>query len=982
MSAFKDRFNQLEEEKSYSPIFVLLSAALVAVLIWVIVDETWIARPWKGYQKRFYDMEQEFLLNEIMEEEMAFQKSDRYEEYLELKKKLDGAVEHLESDVVQDRLDALRDKITHLKKKELKPVTAKLIAARNKKLEVEFKYGHHPEKKEYYLGKINDLARAVDEYEGKQALLVKKKDALTQQVALITADVDRYRAELRQYTSVIDSFSARLESVRKKGPTLQIYQTFFKETNMADRCMSCHAGIDKGEGISDENPYKPHPKRDYYLGNHPVNEFGCVICHEGQGRALTSVEEAHGEVEYWLTPLLRGANAQSSCTKCHGLDSELEEGAPVLVKGRDLFAKKGCYRCHVTKGFEDTEVEERTGPDLTNVAYSTQPEWLVRWIQYPKSVRPDTHMPDFGLTREQAEDIASYLWQNSAQAGANMAVQSFGDDVIEDGRALFASKGCYVCHRNGEKGSEFAPNLFNIGDKLNYDYTVKWLLNPKDFQPQSVMPSFRLDENEARSVAAYLSTLREKGGTPAVSQVLEDGDRAEKGRLLIMRYGCFSCHKIKGMDGVGRIGVELSKIGTKEINFLDFGLLEHEILHEVGLKYAHYNVGLTRRAWIETKLREPRIFDKGRYKLPKDKLRMPNFELNDEEIHALTVFLQSLVEQELPHTMMPTPSQEQVDLFEGFKVVKKFNCIGCHQFSLDTVTLKDGTTVEGVVKKVKKGKVYFQLWKDSSELKKGAGKTVRFKESDIDKHVAGVGGFVAPLLAEELMNTHGVSEKETVNYLPPKLYGQGSKTQTNWLFSFLKSPVILRPWYKAVMPTFNMTDEEAGKIVRYFAVRDNAVYPFEYIKEKDKNYIAEREGERTGYLDSAKALFNSPTVNCISCHIRGDVMPEGKPSDWAPDLSIANNRLKPGWITRWLRDPQGVQPGTKMPTFFSEGMYQEYLPGKPGYQIQAVTDFLMNFTASSPEAAPEDDVAVEDTVSKPKPVVDLSGLQNELTNPN
>ena len=76
-------------------------------------------------------------------------------------------------------------------------------------------------------------------------------------------------------------------------------------------------------------------------------------------------------------------------------------------------------------------------------------------------------------------------------------------------------------------------------------------------------------------------------------------------------------------------------------------------------------------------------------------------------------------------------------------------------------------------------------------------------------------------------------------------------------------------------------------------------------------------------------------------------MPEGKPADWAPDLSITNNRLRPGWITSWLKDPQSVQPGTKMPSFFSEGMYQEILPGNPEFQIQAIMDFLMNFDDST-----------------------------------
>ena len=638
---------------------------------------------------------------------------------------------------------------------------------------------------------------------------------------------------------------------------------------------------------------------------------------------------------------------QSSCTKCHGIHSKLE-GADKLVEGRELFFKLGCYRCHETKGFKELEKLERTGPDLNNVAFSTQPEWLIRWIQNPKHVRPDTRMPNFKFSREEAESIASYLWQISEEK-STQSDNKFSPVLIQEGKDLFSNKGCYVCHRDGEKGSEFAPNLFNIGEKLNYAYTVVWLLNPKKYQPKTVMPDFRLEEHEARAIAAYMSTLKQKDGAPVAEEILLNKNRAEKGLNLIRRYGCFSCHNIKGLDGVGRIGVELSEIGSKAIQFFDFGLLEHEILHKVDLKHAHTNVGLARRAWLKQKLEEPRIFDEGRYKLPKDKLRMPNFELSDEEIDVLIIFLSSLVGEKVLPAFIYEPTQEDKDLNDGWNVIKKYNCVGCHQFSMDKIKLANGINIEGLIKKEKKGKIYFQLWKDCSGLNKSAGKTIRFKRDDIVSHEPGVGGTVAPILIENLVKTHGISEKEAVNFTPPKLYGQGAKTQPQWLFGFLKNPVILRPWYKAVMPTFNLRDDEIQKIVKYFSVRDKATFPYEFVEEKDKRYIAAKEKEIPGYMAAAGELFNSATVNCISCHIRGDIMPEGKPSDWAPDLSIAKDRLRPSWIKNWLSDPQKVQPGTKMPTFFSDGMYQELFPGKTEIQIKAIVDFLMNFKNSEPE---------------------------------
>ena len=53
-----------------------------------------------------------------------------------------------------------------------------------------------------------------------------------------------------------------------------------------DRCESCHMGIDKPGFEDAPPPFQTHPNREGILGSHPVNRFGCTICHEGQGTAL------------------------------------------------------------------------------------------------------------------------------------------------------------------------------------------------------------------------------------------------------------------------------------------------------------------------------------------------------------------------------------------------------------------------------------------------------------------------------------------------------------------------------------------------------------------------------------------------------------------------------------------------------------------------------------------------------------------------
>ena len=100
--------------------------------------------------------------------------------------------------------------------------------------------------------------------------------------------------------------------------------------------------------------------------------------------------------------------------------------------------------------------------------------------------------------------------------------------------------------------------------------------------------------------------------------------------------------------------------------------------------------------------------------------------------------------------------------------------------------------------------------------------------------------------------------------------------------------------------------------------------------------------------DSGQKLVGTDYFNCFSCHQQGDRKPEGPPEGWAPDLGMARMRLNPEWIVRWLHNPQAVQPGTKMPSFYeasadgkASGGPDDVLGGDNEEQIRALRDYLM-----------------------------------------
>ncbi|KHE93894.1 MAG: cytochrome c [Candidatus Scalindua rubra] len=929
-----------EEEKSYAGLFLFLSFILTITITWAVWNEAVGKRPWKLYQSRFYELEKEKVREEYGEAVTAFNQPGVQEKYKEVQGRLEEAWSRFNTPTVQQGYMKGFRELNVLDKEELSPLKFEAMVTRNKMLEEEYQYGKHesgePVKKIMELEERGSvLAVKIEDLEKKRAGLQKDLDESMHDIN-IAAD------ELKTFTSDMNRYQEAMTKLNSKRPSLQIYQVHLEDINEADRCMSCHVGINREAGVSGEQPYANHPERKVYLGNHPPERFGCVMCHEGQGRATISPEKAHGEVEYWLTPMHRGKIAQSSCVKCHDKSEELIGGEDI-AKGIELFEGLGCFGCHETKGFGEDR-NSMIGPDLTEIGSKVNPGWLLEWLKNPKHFRPSTRMPDFRLEDEEAMAIASYLWQNS-EGFEPGEPKEFDDETIDEGAYLYESVGCLACHSEIEEdGRVHGPNLSRIGDKANYEYLVSWLLAPKSHQPKTKMPDMQLDEEDAQYIASFLMSLKGEEGYGGLtgSEWLSNKETAKKGEELIGRYGCFGCHKIMGMEGMSKIGVELDEVGSKHIHLFDFGLLEKEILEGVGLENAHKNISKARRAWFTAKLRDPRQFDQGRYKRPKDKLKMPDFGLSPKEIEALSILLTGMKEGELPENYIAKLTDEKRYLVEGKRVIDKYNCMGCHQFTIDTLYLKSGSVVKGMVKLEEEENLYFQLWVDNEGLGKKAGDTVQIANEEIEKRVGSQGGDIIPYIIDYHVEVEGSIAEEAKVFTPPVLYEEGKKVQSAWLFDFLKEPATLRPWLDVRMPIFKMTENEATVLSRYFATLEKEEYPYEFIVETKDKYLKEKESESPGYLTMAQHLFEHKDVNCASCHVRGDITPEGEPSDWAPDLSVARDRLKPDWIVDWLIDPQLKQPGTKMPKFFREGVFQDIFPGTPEEQAVALKDLLMN----------------------------------------
>jgi cytochrome c2 len=661
--------------------------------------------------------------------------------------------------------------------------------------------------------------------------------------------------------------------------------------------------------------FRTHPHRfELLVKTHNPETFGCTSCHGGQGAQTKGVRHRafrHGEDDHdWNDPLtdevtvmgkkFKGAFMQSKCNKCHTQELTLPH-APLLSQGKMLFTDVGCWGCHPIEGYNELA---KRGPTLTNIPGKTTRGWLQTWISYPKGWRPATRMPNFWpgavdpesvphpdtekpeqvlahnqkLRENEVSAIVAYLWTNSDKAPLLAQAAPRGDAAR--GKETFESVGCQGCHvaekdskaRRSDASPErdYAPNLWNVADKVRPEWVYSWVKNPKALWPETKMPDLRLSDAEAANVTAYLMTLRSDRSYPEPKYVAGEQQKlAAQGKELISKYGCFGCHNIKGFESAQKIGTELTEHGRKAVELLDFGdvqfFTEDPKHHQT---YAN---------WVWEKLHVPRVFGYERVET-----RMPQFDFTDDEALAILTFLKGQT-GEAPDPVYRTGTTEvQAAVFKGERLVFWNGCRNCH-----------------VVEKR--------------------------------------GGKIRDLYNED-----------NVSFAPPILTGEGAKVQPSWLFSFLKGPVTLRPWLSVRMPTFHFTDSEATELVHYFTAASNKSFPY---LTADIHPLG---GERAREADQ---LFKE--LQCANCHVVGQMRPGQDPGSAAPNLLLAKERLRPDWIPLWLKNPQALMDGTRMPSFwdFSDEAHptspSKLFGGDARQQIDALRDYLMNLEpkAAAPKTA-------------------------------
>jgi mono/diheme cytochrome c family protein len=334
--------------------------------------------------------------------------------------------------------------------------------------------------------------------------------------------------------------------------TVQLRQIVNASLPASDRCVSCHVSMASGEqnvtGAPVLVPHRPVV--------HDPAEYGCTVCHGGQGRA-TERADAHGQVEFWPEPMLSASRSEAGCGTCHapvGVPSKA-----VLNAARATFERLDCLACHRVDGRGGTLRPDgggMEGPDLSRVGivgYDRQ--WHEAHVAKAAAGAPGPWSSSFAaVSDEDQQRLADYL---ATRVGAPRLVAA---------KSVFHSAGCLGCHRvdgvGGDEGLELTrsglkdPNQIDFssvpGEHTLQNWFAEHVRSPSSIVVGSQMPALGLAEADVEALTLYQLSLRRRD---------LPGSFVPRDRVSVMRFGarefsadgptvfgafCAGCHGLSG----------------------------------------------------------------------------------------------------------------------------------------------------------------------------------------------------------------------------------------------------------------------------------------------------------------------------------------------------------------------------------------------------------------------------------------------------
>lgn len=577
--------------------------------------------------------------------------------------------------------------------------------------------------------------------------------------------------------------------------------------------------------------------------------------------------------QIWIPEL---DNRVDRCTTCHlGVADEAMADArqpfrqhPATVHTPRDFARFGCTTCHGGEGLATSQ--------------------------------DDAH----GTTGDAPSPIIPAKYAEEGCGRCHQATVVADAPTLSRGRTLMEKSGCFACHsaRGHEDFRSDAPPLNAIAVKTGGEWLQRWLSDPKGVDANATMPNFRLTKQDIRDLSHYLFS---RPVPPQLRQAVEAaanepaGDSA-RGKTLFAESRCISCHTVEG-KGAGS-APELGKIGSRAT-----------------------------RAWLIAFLRDPHAFN--------PQTRMPQYGFTDADVRDLVAYFEDeLRDFDAPANILEPVRVNQTIAERGEKVFKTAGCFACHtsggkeaeRFGPDLDGIGDRRAISldfgrrtdlprtldaWLVAKVSDPRSFatglkMPTFAFDAEQKRAIvtallampAKPVPENYRDAVPQQASLlpGGTIGALVTRyRCLSCHQIGNRGG-DVSTAALTFEGSKVNRDWLVKYLSVPYSIRPILPERMPVLKIAPAEAQQLAD--AVQTWYVDP----ATPDDPFA----GHPASDADPAEGARLYTTLGCRACHIIGSTG-----GYYGPPLTETHARLKPGWVFRYLQNPQRSRADVRCPNY-------------------------------------------------------------------
>src|SRR6266849_3502702 len=557
--------------KSLAPHYVLSMVILMATLFWALWDEDFGQRPWKAFQHEWKDRYSTFLKSARSQSHDSQKEIEDTADYQKLKQDYENASQQAAPRIkeINEKLHDLSaqilavqnvftDRRAYVGASTYDIETENSSSARQRKQRNLEEYKKESTTAEMPDGKKQTF-KDYDELEKTYNDLKNERTQLSAELGELIKPVNEKKELMDAYVTdhMVNLTSSQLANLQNGveawTPKILQFNVIENNANIVDRCQSCHMGILEpvkltaaGMALKDKKPdeyaraFTSHPEPEL-LKIHDSEKYGCSPCHQGNGRATTSVEKAHGTYEHWLWPLFPRGNMEAGCQTCHAADMVLvsNDVGWTLSDGKDLYRQRGCVGCHRYEG------------------YDKEPEDLLSVAQQIKQIEQEKK-DNF----KQADD----LMKQADKAESNEEANRLNDRAI----ALKVTNSKLEL-RIGQLDrstksllqdmKKVGPNLKDIRLKLNKNWIPVWLKKPSDFRATTKMPNFRLNDEQIQAISAYIWQSALTDPLPK-----HKPGNAAHGKDLFETRGCLACHSIGEGDELqgGTFAANLTRVGEKD----------------------------------------------------------------------------------------------------------------------------------------------------------------------------------------------------------------------------------------------------------------------------------------------------------------------------------------------------------------------------------------------------------------------------------